>query len=132
VDPKVRAGNTVYLVNVPGALLSFGDGHLGMGGGEIIRTAVEGAMNVGHRGTIKKRRRRRRPRSNAVDDVGRRLARSNPRGSPSRTWSPGCRKAGALRDGPWFVSQAASRSSDSDLFEVLVKIEKRRLPSATR
>jgi amidase len=45
--PEVRAGNTVYLgVQVPGALLSFGDGHLGMGDGEIIGTAVEGAMNV--------------------------------------------------------------------------------------
>jgi acetamidase/formamidase len=45
--PEVRAGNTVYLgVRVPGALVSFGDGHLGMGDGEIIGTAVEGAMNV--------------------------------------------------------------------------------------
>jgi acetamidase/formamidase len=45
--PEVRAGNTVYLgVRVPGALLSFGDGHLGQGEGEIIGTAVEGAMNV--------------------------------------------------------------------------------------
>jgi acetamidase/formamidase len=45
--PEVRAGNTVYLgVRVPGALLSFGDGHFGMGDGEIIGTAVEGAMNV--------------------------------------------------------------------------------------
>jgi amidase len=45
--PEVRAGNTVYLgVNVPGGLLSFGDGHYAMGEGEIIGTAVEGAMNV--------------------------------------------------------------------------------------
>jgi acetamidase/formamidase len=45
--PEVRAGNTVYLgVNMPGALLSFGDGHYAMGEGEIIGTAVEGAMNV--------------------------------------------------------------------------------------
>src|SRR6195256_6352256 len=45
--PEVRAGNTVYLgVRVPGALFSFGDGHFGMGDGEIIGTAVEGAMNV--------------------------------------------------------------------------------------
>ena len=45
--PEVRAGNTVYLgVNVPGGLLSFGDGHYAMGDGEIIGTAVEGAMNV--------------------------------------------------------------------------------------
>jgi acetamidase/formamidase len=45
--PEVRAGNTIYLgVRVPGALVSFGDGHFGMGDGEIIGTAVEGAMNV--------------------------------------------------------------------------------------
>ncbi len=45
--PEVRPGNTIYLgVRVPGALLSFGDGHYAMGDGEIIGTAVEGAMNV--------------------------------------------------------------------------------------
>ena len=45
--PEVRAGNTVYLgVKIPGAFLSFGDGHYAMGDGEIIGTAVEGAMNV--------------------------------------------------------------------------------------
>jgi acetamidase/formamidase len=45
--PEVRAGNTVYLgVRVPGGLVSFGDGHYAMGEGEIIGTAVEGALNV--------------------------------------------------------------------------------------
>jgi acetamidase/formamidase len=45
--PQVRAGNTVFLgVNVPGALLSFGDGHYAMGEGEIMGAAIEGAMNV--------------------------------------------------------------------------------------
>jgi acetamidase/formamidase len=45
--PEVRAGNTVYLgVNMPGGLLSFGDGHYAMGDGEIIGAAIEGAMNV--------------------------------------------------------------------------------------
>jgi acetamidase/formamidase len=45
--PEVRAGNTVFLgVNVPGALLSFGDGHYAMGEGEIMGAAVEGAINV--------------------------------------------------------------------------------------
>jgi acetamidase/formamidase len=44
---EVRAGNTVYLgVNVPGALLSFGDGHYAMGEGEIMGAAIEGALNV--------------------------------------------------------------------------------------
>ena len=43
----MRAGNTVFLgVNVPGALLSFGDGHYAMGEGEIMGAAIEGAMNV--------------------------------------------------------------------------------------
>jgi acetamidase/formamidase len=31
---------------VPGALLSFGDGHYAMGEGEIMGAAIEGAMNV--------------------------------------------------------------------------------------
>ena len=45
--PEVRAGNTIYLdVNVPGALISFGDGHYAMGDGEIMGGAIEGAMNV--------------------------------------------------------------------------------------
>jgi acetamidase/formamidase len=45
--PEVRVGNTIYLgVNVPGALVSFGDGHYAMGDGEIIGGAIEGAMNV--------------------------------------------------------------------------------------
>src|SRR2546430_6696482 len=45
--PEVRAGNTVYLgVRVLGVLVSFGDGHYAMGEGEIIGTAIEGAMNV--------------------------------------------------------------------------------------
>ncbi len=45
--PEVRAGNTIYLgVRVPGGLLSFGDGHYAMGDGEIMGTAIEGAMNV--------------------------------------------------------------------------------------
>lgn len=44
---EVRAGNTVFLgVNVPGAMLSFGDGHYAMGEGEIMGAAIEGAMNV--------------------------------------------------------------------------------------
>jgi acetamidase/formamidase len=45
--PEVRAGNTVFFgVNVPGALVSFGDGHYAMGDGEIIGAAIEGALNV--------------------------------------------------------------------------------------
>lgn len=45
--PEVRAGNTVFLgVNVPGAMLSFGDGHYAMGEGEIMGAAIEGAFDV--------------------------------------------------------------------------------------
>ena len=58
---EVRAGNTVFLgVNVPGALLSFGDGHYAMGEGEIMGAAIEGALNVEvYVELIKKRARRR-------------------------------------------------------------------------
>lgn len=45
--PEVKEGATVYLpVNVKGALLFMGDGHLVQGDGEIIGTAVEAAMKV--------------------------------------------------------------------------------------
>ncbi|MDQ2890523.1 MAG: acetamidase/formamidase family protein, partial [Gemmatimonadota bacterium] len=45
--PEVRPGNTVFFgVNMPGALLSFGDGHYAMGEGEIMGAAIEGALNV--------------------------------------------------------------------------------------
>ena len=44
---EVRPGNTVHLgVNVPGAMLSVGDGHYAMGQGEIMGAAIEGAMQV--------------------------------------------------------------------------------------
>lgn len=45
--PEASVGNTLYLpVNVPGALLSFGDGHGAMGDGEIAGTAIEMSMHV--------------------------------------------------------------------------------------
>jgi amidase len=44
---QIKNGATVYLpVNVDGALLQFGDGHLAQGEGEIIGTALEAALNV--------------------------------------------------------------------------------------
>jgi acetamidase/formamidase len=44
--PEMRAGTTCYLgVNVPGALLSFGDGHARQGEGETCGVAVECAMD---------------------------------------------------------------------------------------
>jgi acetamidase/formamidase len=45
--PEMRAGVTCYLgVNVPGALLSIGDGHARQGEGETCGVAVECAMNT--------------------------------------------------------------------------------------
>ncbi len=45
--PEASVGNTLYLpVNVPGALLSFGDGHAAMGDGEVDGTAIETSMKV--------------------------------------------------------------------------------------
>lgn len=45
--PEASVGNTLYLpVNVPGALLSFGDGHAAMGDGEVNGTAIETSMKV--------------------------------------------------------------------------------------
>jgi amidase len=45
--PELRAGTTVYLgVNVPGAQLALGDGHLRQGEGEVCGTAVEAAMRT--------------------------------------------------------------------------------------
>jgi acetamidase/formamidase len=45
--PEMRTGTTCYLgVNVPGALLSFGDGHARQGEGETCGVAVECAMDT--------------------------------------------------------------------------------------
>ena len=45
--PEMRAGVTAYFpVNVPGGLLSVGDGHARQGEGEVCGTAVEAAMNT--------------------------------------------------------------------------------------
>jgi acetamidase/formamidase len=68
--PEVRAGNTVFLgVNVPGALLSFGDGHYAMGDGEIMGTAIEGAMNVEVLVELVKRQATPVPRIENADEV---------------------------------------------------------------
>ncbi|RKT55795.1 acetamidase/formamidase family protein [Saccharothrix australiensis] len=45
--PELRAGTTAYFgVNVPGALISIGDGHCRQGEGEVCGTAVEAAMST--------------------------------------------------------------------------------------
>jgi acetamidase/formamidase len=68
--PEVRAGNTVYLgVNVPGALLSFGDGHYAMGEGEIMGAAIEGALNVDVYVELIKKRATPIPRIENADEV---------------------------------------------------------------
>ncbi|TDD83620.1 acetamidase [Actinomadura darangshiensis] len=45
--PEMRAGTTAYFpVNVPGGLVSIGDGHCRQGEGEVCGTAVEAAMST--------------------------------------------------------------------------------------
>jgi acetamidase/formamidase len=51
----LRVGTTLYLpVAVPGALFSVGDTHAAMGDGEVCGTAVETAMDIAVRLTIRK------------------------------------------------------------------------------
>ncbi len=139
--PEVRAGNTVYLgVRVPGALLSFGDGHYAMGDGEIIGTAVEGAMNVELTVDLIKKRATPWPRienSEWMMSVGA----SRPLEDAARiafkdmvAWVR--EKTGlAEMDAYEFVSQMA-RAPIVEMvdpqYTVLVKIEKSRLPVAAR
>jgi acetamidase/formamidase len=139
--PEVRAGNTVYLgVRMPGALLSFGDGHYAMGDGEIIGTAVEGAMNVELTVDLIKKRATPWPRienSEWMMSVGA----SRPLEDAARiafkdmvAWVR--EKTGlAEMDAYEFVSQNA-RAPIVEMvdpqYTVLVKIEKSRLPVAVR
>src|SRR5580765_1802274 len=139
--PEVRAGNTIYLgVNMPGALLSFGDGHFAMGDGEIIGTAIEGAMNVELTVDLIKKRATPWPRIENAEwmmSVGA----SRPLEDAARiafkdmvAWVR--EKTGLSEmDAYQFVSQNA-RAPIVEMvdpqYTVLVKIEKRRLPSATR
>ena len=139
--PEVRAGNTVYLgVRVPGALLSFGDGHYAMGDGEIIGTAVEGAMNVELTVDLIKKRATPWPRienSEWMMSVGA----SRPLEDAARiafkdmvVWVR--EKTGLSEmDAYEFVSQNA-RAPIVEMvdpqYTVLVKIEKSRLPVAAR
>ena len=139
--PEVRAGNTVFLgVNVPGALLSFGDGHYAMGDGEIMGAAIEGAMNVDVYVAVIKRKFAAVPRienSSEVMFVG--------SGRPLEDTSRVAFKAMVnwvreqtsmtLMDAFQFVSQNA-RATIVQLvdpeYTVMVKIDKARLPTAVR
>src|SRR6476659_1003062 len=136
--PEVRAGNTIYLgVRVPGALLSFGDGHFGMGDGEIIGTAVEGAMNVELTVDLIKHRETPWPRienSEWMMSVGA----GRPLEDAARVafkdmvqWVQE-KKGLAEMDAYQFVSQAARAPVVQIVdpnYTVLVKVEKSRLPA---
>jgi len=139
--PEVRAGNTVYLgVRVPGALVSFGDGHYAMGDGEIMGTAIEGAMDVEMTVDLLKHRETPWPRIENAEwmmSVGA----SRPLEDAARVafkdmvaWVR--EKTGLSEmDAYEFVSQTA-RAPIVEMvdpqYTVLVKIEKKRLPAAAR
>ena len=138
--PEVRAGNTVFLgVNVPGALVSFGDGHYAMGDGEIIGAAIEGAMDVEVVIDLVKRKFAPVPRIENADEVmfvgsGRPL--EDAARVAFKAMVGWVREASGLSelDAYQFVSQNA-RAPVIQLvdpeYTMLVKIEKKRLPTAT-
>jgi acetamidase/formamidase len=135
---EVRPGNTLFLgVNVPGALLSFGDGHYAMGEGEIIGTAIEGAMNVEVYVELLKQTATPVPRIENADEIMF-VASERPVEDAARIafkamvgWVRD--KTGmAEMDAYQFVSQA-TRAPIVQLvdpeYTVMVKLEKRRLPT---
>jgi acetamidase/formamidase len=137
--PEVRAGNTVFLgVNVPGALLSFGDGHYAMGEGEIMGAAIEGAMNVDAFVELVKREATPVPRIENADEVMF-VGSGRPLEDAARVafkamvgWVRG-RSGMSELDAYQFVSQAA-RAPIVQLvdpeYTVLVKVDKRRIPAS--
>ena len=139
--PEVRAGNTVYLgVNMPGALLSFGDGHYAMGDGEIMGAAIEGAMNVDVYVELQKKQPTPVPRIENADEVMF-VGSGRPLEDAARVafkamvgWVQHASKMSEL-DAYQFVSQNA-RAPIIQLvdpeYTVLVKIAKNRVPMARR
>ena len=137
--PEVRAGNTVFLgVNVPGALLSFGDGHYAMGEGEIIGAAIEGAMHVEVFVELVKRAATPVPRIENAEEVmfvgsGRPLEDAARVAFKAMVGWVRERSGMAELDAYQFVSQVA-RAPIVQLvdpeYTVLVKIEKARVPGA--
>ena len=135
---EVRAGNTVYLgVNVAGALLSFGDGHYAMGEGEIIGTAVEGAMNVEVYVELLKKTATPTPRIENADEVmfvgsGRPLEDAARVAFKAMVGWVRHQSRLSEMDAYQFVSQFAKapivQLVDPE-YTVLVKLEKRRLPA---
>jgi acetamidase/formamidase len=136
--PEVRAGNTVFLgVNVPGALVSFGDGHYAMGDGEIMGAAIEGAMNVEVIVDLAKRKYAAVPRienDNEVMFVGSGRPLEDAARVAFKAMVQWVREATGLAeiDAYQFVSQNAKapiiQIVDPE-YTVLVKIEKKRLPT---
>jgi acetamidase/formamidase len=136
--PEVRAGNTLFLgVNVPGALLSFGDGHYAMGDGEIMGAAIEGAMNVELFVELVKRQTTPVPRIENADEVmfvgsGRPLEDAARVAFKAMVGWVRERSGMTELDAYQFVSQVA-RAPIIQLvdpeYTVLVKIEKRRVPA---
>jgi len=135
--PEVRAGNTVYLgVKIPGAFLSFGDGHYAMGDGEIIGTAVEGAMNVEIVVDLIKNRETPWPRIENAEYIMS-LGAARPLEDAARIaykdmvqWVRE-RTGMTEMDAYQFVSQTAKAPITEMVdpeYTVLVKVEKRRLP----
>ncbi|MEP6495416.1 MAG: acetamidase/formamidase family protein [bacterium] len=139
--PEVRAGNTVFLgVNVPGALLSFGDGHYAMGDGEIMGAAIEGAMNVEVYVELLKKRPTPIPRIENADEIifvgsGRPLEDAARVAFKAMVGWVQHETGLADIDAYQFVSQNA-RAPIIQLvdpaYTVLVKIAKTRVPTATR
>jgi acetamidase/formamidase len=125
---------------VPGGLLSFGDGHYAMGDGEIMGAAIEGAMNVEMVVDLVKRKYTPVPRIENADEVmfvgtGRPL--EDAARVAFKSMVEWVRDAAGLPeiDAYQFVSQNA-RAPIIQLvdpeYTVLVKIDKRRLPTHTR
>ena len=139
--PEVRKGNTVFLgVNVPGALLSFGDGHYAMGDGEIMGAAIEGAMNVEVYVELLKKRATPIPRIENADEVmfvgsGRPLEDAARVAFKAMVGWVQHETGLSELDAYQFVSQN-SRAPIIQLvdpeYTVLVKISKARLPGAPR
>ena len=139
--PEVRAGNTVYLgVRVPGGLVSFGDGHFAMGEGEIIGTAIEGAMNVELTVELIKHRETAWPRIENSEWMMS-LGAARPLEDAARVafkdmvqWV--MEKTGlSMLDAYEFVSQTARApvvEMVDPLYTVLVKVPKDRLPAPAR
>jgi amidase len=139
--PEVRAGNTIYLgVRVPGGLVAFGDGHFAMGEGEIIGTAIEGAMNVELTVDLVKHRETPWPRIENAEWMMS-LGAARPLEDAARVafkdmvqWV--MEKTGlSVMDAYEFVSQTARApvvEMVDPLYTVLVKVPKDRLPAPAR